>query len=235
MGLKDELTTEVGTIFRSAWTTREGDKVPESADVKLGNDGVKLTATVLYADLRESTGLVNRESAQFAAEIYKAFLHCAYRIIKTQGGVVTAYDGDRIMAVFIGGYKNTSAVKTAMKINDAMVEVVNPTLKAVYTTTTISVKHRVGIDTSDLLVARTGVRGNNDLVWVGRAANYAAKLAAIQGDYATYITSAVYDQLNNEAKVHSRTGANMWTQLTWSGLDGTPSTIYASSIRWVID
>ena len=33
----------------------------------------------------------------------------------------------------------------------------------------------LGIDTSKLFVARTGIRKSNDLVWVGRAANYAAK------------------------------------------------------------
>jgi class 3 adenylate cyclase len=70
--------------------------------VKLGNDAVKLSATVLYADLADSTKLVDGHTKQFSAEIYKTFLHCAAKIIRSEDGVITAYDGDRVMAVFIG-------------------------------------------------------------------------------------------------------------------------------------
>jgi len=38
MGLKADLTSEVATIFRSAWEQRDGEKVPEAEDLKLGND-----------------------------------------------------------------------------------------------------------------------------------------------------------------------------------------------------
>ena len=68
-------------------------------NIQLGNDAVKLEGTVLYADLDDSTKLVDTMSPEFAAEVYKSYLVCAARIIRDQGGVITAYDGDRIMAV----------------------------------------------------------------------------------------------------------------------------------------
>jgi len=37
-----------------------------------------------------------------AAEIYKTYLHCAAKIIRSEGGSITSYDGDRIMGIFIG-------------------------------------------------------------------------------------------------------------------------------------
>jgi class 3 adenylate cyclase len=40
-------------------------------------------------------------------------------------------------------------------------------------------KHVIGIDSSSLFACRIGIRNDNDAVWVGRAANYAAKLSAI--------------------------------------------------------
>ena len=60
MSLKDDLEAEVAETFETKWTTRDGQVVPSPADVKLGNDAVKLKGTVLYADLSESTekGLV---------------------------------------------------------------------------------------------------------------------------------------------------------------------------------
>ena len=93
---------------------------------------MKLTGTVLYADLADSTDLVDRYKKPFAAEIYKTFLHCAAKIIRDQGGVITAYDGDRIMAVYIGNTKNTSAVKTAMKIKWAVDEIITPAKRSQY-------------------------------------------------------------------------------------------------------
>lgn len=62
MGLKAELQSEVSTIFRSTWTERAGQVVPDDESVTLGNDAVKLTATVLYADLADSTTMVDKNT-----------------------------------------------------------------------------------------------------------------------------------------------------------------------------
>ena len=58
MGLKDDLEKEVAQVFRSQWSYRDGTVVPDAEDIGLGNDGVKLEGTVLYADMSGSTNLV---------------------------------------------------------------------------------------------------------------------------------------------------------------------------------
>src|SRR2546423_1450016 len=112
-----EIIAEAYEIFGAKWTIREGRKIPDTPDLQLGNDGLTLTGTALYADMADSTDLVDRFKPSFAAEIYKTYLLGACRIIRDNGGDITAFDGDRVMAVFMGDYKNTSAVKTALKIN----------------------------------------------------------------------------------------------------------------------
>lgn len=231
MGLKAELESEVADVFSEKWEERDGNVVPDDDSVTLGNDAVKLNATVLYADLADSTELVGSESASYAAEIYKTFLHCAAKIIRSEDGEVTAYDGDRVMAVYIGDRKNTRAVRSAMKIHYAALHIVNPAQKLVYTYTSYTLKHVTGVDTSDLLVAKTGVRGANDLVWVGRAANYAAKLSALPHGYATYITKEVYDKMNNEVKT-SQDNRAMWESARWNTFDNR--IIYRSNWWWSI-
>ena len=225
MALKDELTSAVRKIFADQWTTRDGRVVPESDDLGLGNDAVKLDGTVLYADLSASTVLVDTQTAMFAGEVYKSYLHCAAQIIHSEGGVITAYDGDRIMAVFIGNRKNTSAARTALKINWAVRSLINPLLAAQYPNANYQVRQTVGIDTSSLLVARTGIRGANDLVWVGGAANHAAKMCSLSPDFPTRISSAVYSMLNNSLKRTNNQA--MWQEATWN-----VSTIYRS--RWYL-
>src|SRR4051794_36688383 len=124
--LKDTLTAGVQEIFQSPWDIRNGRDVPDAEAVALGNKGVHLDATVLYADLAESTQMVDANTDWFAAEIYKAYLLCATRIIKHQGGTITAYDGDRVMGVFIGEAKNTNAVRAALRLHTAVIEVLWP-------------------------------------------------------------------------------------------------------------
>ena len=230
MAFRDDLNAEVNKIFQERWTTRAGRVVPEPDNLKLGNDAVKLHGTVLYADLDESTALVNNKTAMFAAEIYKTYLVCAARIIRNEGGAITGYDGDRIMAVFIGEGRNSVAARAGLKINYAVLKIINPAIKSVYKDTTYQVKHQVGIDSSELFVARTGIRGANDLVWVGRAANYAAKLSARSGP-ATQITADVYKKLNEKTKIGSN-GQDMW-QPGWAREIGN-SRIYTSTWIWSV-
>lgn len=228
MGIADDLTKEVVDILKTTWAERDGTKVPEPEDVKLGNDAVKLDGTVLYADLADSTDLVQGYKSWFAAEIYKAYLICAARIIRDEGGVVTAFDGDRVMGVFIGGTKNTSAARAALKINHAVVKIINPAIANQYPKTPYAVKHAVGVDKSSLFIARTGIRGSNDLVWVGRAANYAAKLCSLRdGNYASWITKDVYDNLHESVKTSN--GSAIWEERTWSARS---ITVYRSSWMW---
>jgi class 3 adenylate cyclase len=222
MPLKEELEKAVKEIFASRWTPRNGTTVPEDKTIGLGNDAVKFKATVLYADLADSTEMVKTEPDYRAAEIYKTFLHCAAKIIRSEGGTITAYDGDRIMAVYIGDDKNPSAARTALKIKWAVNNIIRPTHKKQYPNSTYNLSHVVGIDTSDLFVARTGVRGANDLVWVGTSANYAAKMAALPDAYSTYITAEVYNSLTQVTKLSN--GTNMWQAATWNGI-----TIYRSN------
>jgi len=230
MSILEDLRNEVNTIFKEKWTQRDGQVVPESNDIKLSNDAVKLDGTVLYADLSESTLLVDKKVKTFAAEIYKSYLHCAAKIIRSEGGVITSYDGDRIMAVYLGGFKNTSASKSAFKINYAVLHIINPALKKQYPESSYIVKQVVGIDTSELWVARTGIRGSNDLVWVGRAANYAAKLSSLP-NFSANITMEVYDKMHSSMK-YSKEGKNMWEKAKWTDMNN--SIIYRSNWWWSI-
>jgi class 3 adenylate cyclase len=132
------------------------------------------------------------------------------------------------MGVFLGSSKNTSAAKCGLMINWAVREVLMPALKKQYPSSDFILKQVVGIDASKLWVARTGVRGANDLVWVGPAANYAAKLTELDASYPTRITQRVYDKLSNEAKVSN--GKDMWEARTWTDMGGL--TIYRSNWWW---
>lgn len=59
MSVADDIKKNSSETFGTKWTVRDGQVVPSANDLKLKNDAVRFeTATVLYADLDQSTDLV---------------------------------------------------------------------------------------------------------------------------------------------------------------------------------
>jgi class 3 adenylate cyclase len=135
------------------------------------------------------------------------------------------------MGVFLGNTKNTDAVRCGLKINWAVKNIIQPKLKAQYSNTKYVMKHVVGIDSSKVMVAKAGIRDNNDLVWIGRSANHAAKLSALSSATPTWITDKVYDKMRDSAKISSD-GRNMWVQKEWSQQNNRR--VYCSAFSWKI-
>jgi class 3 adenylate cyclase len=226
----DEIISEVKAVLRASWKRTKARVVPDTDKIALtGNAGMEVEGTVLYADMSDSTALVDRYKDEFSAEVYKTYLLSACHVIRSEGGEITAFDGDRVMAVFVGSTKNSDAVKCALKLT-FIVQEVNKAIRAQYPTATFTLSHCTGIDTSPLLVAKTGIRQYNDLVWVGPAANYAAKLSALHAPgYPTFITERVYKKLLDASKFGGTPRRDMWEKRTW-----TPSgqVIYRSNWWW---
>jgi adenylate cyclase len=117
----------------------------------------------------------------------------------------TFWGARQVMGVFLGDRKNSNAAICAVNIAWAVTECIRPKFEAAYDVFkngTYKINHCTGIDGSEVLVVRAGIRNNNDLVWVGRAPNVAAKLSSNREDldFMTYITADVYGWLNEEAK-----------------------------------
>jgi class 3 adenylate cyclase len=115
MGLRDDLAADIDGVLSQAWDTRDGTAVPTTDTVALAGGGVNLKATMLYADLADSTSLAMWDR-QVTARICKAFLAASSRIIRARDGEIRSFDGDRVMGVFLGNYKNANAVKCALQL-----------------------------------------------------------------------------------------------------------------------
>lgn len=213
MALIDDLKDKVFEFASEVWEgVPNGQVVPTTDRITFSNSGIYLDAAILYADIRGSTKMVDSIDDELAAEYYKSFLHCAAKIIKSEGGDVVAYDGDRVMAVFLNEDRVDRAIRVAFKISFIVDRVINPTFFAIYKQDHRPLKHTVGIDAGKVLVAKTGVRDDNDLVWIGPAANYAAKLNSfdgLDGAYPTRITTEAYALILDKSLIVSSSG-NVW-------------------------
>jgi adenylate cyclase len=233
--LSDGLIVDVNATVTKPWSKRDGQVVPESGDLALGNDRVEMEAVFLYADLADSTELAIL-SPEIGSEVCKAYLRGATKIIRANGGEIRSFDGDRIMGVFVDGAKHTVAVKSGLQINWFFQFALIPQFKNFYADPLkdFTLRQTVGIDSSHVFISRGGIRNNSDLIWVGRAPNIAAKLSAIRHEpYSTLITEKVHSSMLDSSKFSPTDGQDMWMELNWSGGIGygVPK-IYGSSWWW---
>lgn len=202
----NEILRDIKDMFNNKWNEVESNTIPEIDDVALSkNESIKLNATVLYVDMRNSTKLVSDWNVSFSTKIYKIFLWAASKVIQKKEGHITAFDGDRVMAIFIGDSKNTTAVKTAMNIKYLILQINKEILK----NTNYAIDFGIGIDTGLIFATRTGIWKYNDILWMGNPSNYAAKYSELgKNPNNIIISKTVYNFLNNEAKYSG--DKNMW-------------------------
>ncbi len=235
MPLYDDIENDVSSTISTLWSTRKGQKVPSTTDIALAGGAVELEATFLYADLAASSKMAKILDRRIAAKIMKTFLATTARLIRHNGGTIASFDGDRIMGVFYGGQKNTSAAKCALQIKYTTHEMIRPKFEAKYDSVrkvSFKITHGVGVDTGTVLAVRGGARGNNDLIWVGRAPNLAAKLSDIRdAPYESFITASVYNQMLDSSKFGGTENKNMWERRVWTFLDER-ITVYRSNWQW---
>jgi class 3 adenylate cyclase len=76
------------------------------------------------------------------------------------------------------------------------------------------------------------VRNDNDLVWVGRAANYAAKLSSISEQNTVFITADVFSRLRDDVKFSSKDRQLMWKPRRWAQMNDMA--IHSSCWKWAV-
>ena len=218
MGLADDIHSAATLIAGAKWNIRDGREVPTTKDVALANGGVRLNAVYLYADMADSTGLARELTRETAAKVIRCYLDATCRVIKANSGEIRSFDGDRVMAIFIGGSKNSGAADCALKIHHAVEKIVRPVVEARLPSLVnkrYRLSHCVGIASGEALVVRGGVRGTNDLVSIGRAPNVAAKLSEIRNaSYRSYATAEVFNRMNDKTKYGGRLRELMWIKET---------------------
>lgn len=234
MALFDDLTSDVQDIIDKLWNSRKGQKVPSSANLALAGGAVEIDATFLYADMANSSKMAKELDRRVVAKILKSFLGTTARLVRHHGGTIVSFDGDRILGVFMGDSKNTTAAKCALQIKYTVQQIIRPKFENKYDSVknaSFTISHGVGVDSGTVLAVRAGARGDNDLIWIGRAPNLAAKMSDLRdAPYHTYITATVYNMLNKSSQ-YDGNEQDMWKKCTWTFL-GDKITVYRSSYHW---
>lgn len=233
MSIVGDVKSGIDIVLQPAWAVRDGTVVPNTDDITLKDGAVNINATYLYADLADSSALAQKVDKDVAAKVIRSYLNAAVRILKHYKGEIRSFDGDRVMAIFIGESKNTNAVRAALALNWAVHKVLEPKLQAKWSDLDKywTVKHGVGVETGQAMLVRGGVRNNNDLISIGAAPNVAAKLSELRLSPNIYITKAVYDSMGDKNRIASD-GRSMWLVQEAMTVGGKSYSIYGSNWSW---
>jgi adenylate cyclase len=229
MALLDDLKSKIDAYVKEPYVIDETIVVPDTdtPNLTFGNKGLTCVFAFLFVDIRKSSQLHETYGYTKAAKVYQSFHDINVRVIEENSGSIRAFDGDRIMGVFVGEMKNSNAVKAAMQIQWAIRNILNPKLGTQITC-------GGGIDYGKILVTKIGKgrdKNNNDLVWIGKADNYASHLAN-EANNTIIISTNSYKVLSQDRKTSN--DKDMWQSKVLKLKNGTEVNCYESGWGWVI-
>ncbi len=226
MALSEQLLQEIGDIIREPWK-QESTLSPSTGPFAPGNHLLDLNATVFCAGIADPWSLVTGQKPAYTATAYKTFLRAAAIVVGSEGGWVAGYDGDRFLAIFSGGQKDTAAVRAALKLHYVVKKTINTLLTSHFPTTRYVLRHVVGIDAGKLFMTRSGPTPADYPIWLGAAINRAASMARLSGDFACRVSEVVYE--NSDDSTKSSGGKPMWEYVTAKEIG---CKLYRSSWLW---
>jgi adenylate cyclase len=165
-------------------------KIPGGAEVEI---------SVLFADIRGSTGIAERTSASEFRSLVQHFYHQAAKAIDANGGVIDKFLGDGIMVLFVPVFSGASHARQAVRAGEAVLDAVgDPKLVEG------GVRVGVGVHTGDAFVGAIGTGDKLDFSALGDTVNVAARLGSDAGPGELLITDAAWRAAGREESAERR-------------------------------
>ena len=164
-----------------------GRHVPKAvADMMIAGRGrldpTEREATVLFADIEGFTSLTERVGAPGVTSVLNAYFDDAANIIGANGGIITQFQGDAILAVFNLPAPDPEHAARALNAGLALLDKVSA---STYWGQKVAI--RVGIATGRVVAGNVGGGGRENYTVHGDAVNSAARLEGLNKELGTRI------------------------------------------------
>lgn len=169
--------------------------------------GAEIEISVLFADIRGSTGIAERTSAGEFRQLVQHFYHRAAKAIDDNGGVIDKFLGDGIMVLFIPVVTGDTHARHAIEAGEAVLAAVSDPMLVKG-----GVRVGVGVHTGEAFVGTIGTADKLDFSALGDTVNVAARLGSDAGPGELLVSSAAW-----QAAGHGNSGE--WRQLAVKGRD----------------
>ena len=177
-----------------------GKYVPERvAEKLLSTDGAlepqSAVATILFVDLAGFTAMSEQKRPEEIVEILNTYFSAVVDIIEGNGGVITQFQGDAILAIYNVPMPDPDHAAHAVKTAHEIHEKVNG---ALFGGQTLSC--RIGINTGSVIAGNVGAQARLNYTVHGDAVNLAARLEQMNKDFgtSTLISNSTVEQISGE-------------------------------------
>ena len=153
-------------------------KMPGGAEVEIG---------VLFADIRGSTGIAERNTAAEFSRLVQRFYRRAAKAIDDHDGIIDKFLGDGIMVLFLPVIAGEDRARQAIAAGQALLEAVaEPDLVAG------GVRVGAGVHSGPAYVGALGSDDRLDFTALGDTVNVAARLGAAAGAGELLVSDAAW-------------------------------------------
>lgn len=170
--------------------------------------GAEIEISVVFADVRGSTGLAERTSASAYRALIQSYYRSAAMAIDQNGGIVDKFLGDGVMALFIPVITGENHAGRAISAGRAILEAVERDGLA-----RKGLMVGAGVHTGDAFVGVVGGDEKVDFTALGDTVNIAARLGALAGPGELLISRMAWDRAGlglapaeREVEIAGRTG-----------------------------
>ena len=170
--------------------------IPPDLEQKLKNSGLSLDLggelkkiTVMFADMRGFSHLLEKRDAKRVLKILDIYFHMLVSIVRKYDGIVDKFLGDGLMAVW-GLPENKksdayNAIRAAIEMRIGMFRLI-PELVSIGE---VPLEFGIGIGTGSAVTGFVGPAQRRDFTLVGNCINRAARLQSIASDNRIFIDS----------------------------------------------
>ncbi|MBT3990241.1 MAG: adenylate/guanylate cyclase domain-containing protein [Rhodospirillaceae bacterium] len=177
-----------------------GKYVPERvAEKLLSTDGAlepqSAEATILFVDLAGFTAMSEQKRPEEIVEILNTYFSAVVDIIEANGGVITQFQGDAILAIYNVPMPDPGHAAHAVKTAHEIHEKVNDALFGGQ-----KLSCRIGINTGSVIAGNVGAQARLNYTVHGDAVNLAARLEQMNKEFgtSTLISNSTVEQISGE-------------------------------------
>jgi len=217
MATNQETLDKIKEYLNASYEKTETSIVPKKSDLTFGNTVKIIKHTkVFYIDMRKSRKILSDATDFWSIKIHKSFLKAVTHCIEKRDGHIRSFNGDGILAFFVGDNAASKAVRAALDIK-GFVNEINDILK---NNDKNKIDFGIGIAQGEVMVAKSGKAGDDqtkqDLIWIGIALYVAVELSEIgkspKNIWISHNVRSAIGKENHLNVVSDNDGNSIWTQ-----------------------
>lgn len=226
------VSQQISEYLKGDYTISPINKIPTKSDFDLSNTVKVLeSVTTFYVDMRKSSKILTDSTDFWSLKIHKTFLKAVTSSVVSHGGEIRSFNGDGILAFFLGESAATDAVAAGMQLK-ALVQEINQILSS---QNIKEIDFGVGVSQGRVIITKCGVEDENnssqDLIWVGLPVYEALELSELSHfPINIHVSNKVKDALDHDEAYKDQSKDDFWHQIETVLKNGKSIAFYTSEL-----